>query len=232
MMKIITLLKTFVYQAGMNHDNMQGTGFKFLLRDAAKRYKVDVKEEDFKAQAEYFHTHPYLVTYIIGMWLREYQDGGKPDFYKKVYASAFGALGDSFFWHSLRPISFIGAAICALFEPVAGLIFFLMFFNLFHFAFKFPGLQVGYVMGKDIISFFNRIKFNRWPEFFDMTSAFLLGVMLAILFKSETNFNIDLFFIGVGYLILGMVIAKKTNIVIASALNFLATGIFLYFFGV
>ncbi len=77
---------------------MQGTGFSFMIKSAAKAKGVELDEATLFNETSYFHTHPYLANFILGMWVKEYEKGGQPDFfYKKVYSSAFGALGDSFF---------------------------------------------------------------------------------------------------------------------------------------
>lgn len=69
-----------------------------MIKSAAKAKGVELDEATLFNETSYFHTHPYLANFILGMWVKEYEKGGQPDFfYKKVYSSAFGALGDSFF---------------------------------------------------------------------------------------------------------------------------------------
>ena len=210
---------------------MQGTGFLYLLREAVRSHKLDVPGETLQSEHKYFHTHPFLINFIIGMWVKEYKDGGKPDFYKKVYSSAFGALGDSFFWHALRPVSFLLAALTGFHHPVYALIVYLLFFNLFHFSFLFTGYYIGLEMGRDIILFFNRIRFNRWPVYFDMLSAFLLGLLVALFYKSRAEMNIEMIFTGIAYLLIGLIVAKKVDIVIAVIINFLVSGTILFILG-
>ncbi|MCD8493637.1 MAG: PTS system mannose/fructose/sorbose family transporter subunit IID [Geovibrio sp.] len=143
MKNIVTLFKSLFYHAGLNHENMQGTGFYYLLRDAAKRDGIEIDEKCLENQRKYFNTHPFLVNFILGMWLTEYKNGSDPETFKKAYSSAFGALGDSFFWHSLRPFSFVFAAITGTVNPFAGIMVYLLTFQPFSLHVPFHRLQSG-----------------------------------------------------------------------------------------
>lgn len=232
MKDFIIALKSLVYQANLNHENMQGTGFLYMVENASKAEGLELSEEEKLAEAEYFHTHPYLANFILGMWVTEKKRGGQPDFYKKVYASAFGALGDSFFWHSLRPICFIIAALIGYYEPLYGLITYLSLYNFFHFAFRFSGYKVGKKLGKDVIMFFNRISFNNWSSHVDTISTFMLGVFLSFLVKECAQFNPLVLGVLTIYLLLGLAIARKVDIVFGLVGMLIITSFFLYITGV
>lgn len=226
-------LKSLFYQSNLNHENMQGTGFAYMAGETAKRVGLELDAETRFKETEYFHTHPYLSSFILGMWVKEYERGGEPDFYKKVYSSAFGALGDSFFWHSLRPFCFLIAAIIGFYSPFAGLLAYLIIYNLFHLAFRFSGFKIGYELGRDIIVFFNRINFNRWPAYMDFGSTFMLGLFLSFLVKkSGVDFNPAVLGVLTVYLLLGLVVARKVDIIFGLVSCLFLTGFFLYFIGV
>ncbi len=167
-----------------------GTGFSFMIKSAAKAKGVELDEATLFNETSYFHTHPYLANFILGMWVKEYEKGGQPDFYKKVYSSAFGALGDSFFWHSLRPLCFIVAAILGGYHsPIAGLIAYLGLYNMFSLTFRFAGFPIGYKLGgRDVIVFFNRISFNKWSSYLDNVSTFFVGFPALIFSQRECGF--------------------------------------------
>lgn len=225
-------LKSLFYQANMNIENMQGTGFSYMVKDACKRSGAELDEESLFKETEYFHTHPYLANFILGMWVKEHQKGGQPDFYKKVYASAFGALGDSFFWHSLRPFCFILSAMAGYYNPFLGLIIYLTIHNLFHLSFRFAGFSIGYELGRDVIVFFNRISFNRWPVYMDTLSAFLLGVFLSFLVFESVNFSPLVIGVLSVYLLLGLTVARRVDIVTGLIAMLVVTGFFLIIIGV
>jgi len=232
MKSLIIGLKSLFYQSNLNHENMQGTGFAKLVDDACKLEGIELTEEELFEETAYFHTHPYLGNFIVGMWVDEYQRNGNPDFYKKVYASAFGALGDSFFWHSLRPLAFILAALVGYHNPVIGLILYMLFFNLFHLTFRLTGYSIGRALGKDVITFFNRINFNRWPTYFDGASALLLGILLSFLVKESFGFNPLILGVLTVYLLVGLTLAKRIDIVYGLVAILFITGFFLFFTGV
>jgi len=232
MSNIILSIKSLIYQSNLNHENMQGTGFSYMVDKASKSKGVELDADTLFKETEYFHTHPYLANFILGMWVKEYEKGGQPDFYKKVYASAFGALGDSFFWHSLRPLCFMVAAIIGYDYPFYGLMSYLVLYNLFHFAFRFTGFSIGYELGRDVIVFFNRIGFNKWSSYIDLVSTFLLGFLLSFLVRDCSSFNPQVLGVLTLYLLLGMTVARKLDIVLGLVLMLFITGFFLYFTGV
>lgn len=232
MKKALTLLRSFFYQANLNHENMQGSGFLFLLKNFYKDNGIEVSKEILDEESKYFHTHPFLINFILGMWIKEHKDGKDPKMYKKTYSSAFGALGDSFFWHALRPLSFIISALFFFIDPLLSLVAYFLFFNIFHLSFLFAGLEVGLSLGKDIIVWFNRINFNKWPAYFDLSTVFLLGVFLAMLLKENFHSKPDLYFISAIFMIISLMVAKKVDIVLAIIIHFFVSGVFLLFLGV
>ena len=229
---LVTLFKSLFYHAGLNHENMQGTGFYYLLKDASKRSGIEIEPEVLENQRKYFHTHPFLVNFILGMWLNEYKKGTDPETFKKAYSSAFGALGDSFFWHSLRPFAFVFAAIAATVHPFIGVLVYLAVYNIFHLTFLFSGYSLGLNLGRDVIVWFNRIGFNKWPEYFDLVSVFFLGFFISYMFKTEVNVSADDFFIAVAYLFMGLTLAKKMDITLGLMINLILSGIIFFQLGV
>jgi len=232
MKTILLVLKSLFYQANMNHENMQGTGFAYMAQESAKLKEVTLDEDTKLKATEYFHTHPFLANFIFGMWIKEKKRQGEADFYKKVYSSAFGALGDSFFWHSLRPFCFLISAIIGYNDPYMGFLAYMVFYNIFHLSFRFGGFTVGYELGKDVIVFFNRINFNRWPAYMDTVSAFLLGFLLSYLVKECSRFNPMVLGVSTIYLFLGLAVARKLDILFGLMAMLIITGFFLYFTGV
>lgn len=232
MKQMMLALKSLFYQSNLNHENMQGTGFAYMADEASKAKGIVLDEDIKEKETEYFHTHPFLANFILGMWVKEMQIGGDPDFYKKVYSSAFGALGDSFFWHSLRPLCFIVSALIGYNDPFLGLLSYLMLYNAFHLFFRFGGFSIGYELGRDVILFFNRINFNRWPAYADTLSTFLLGFFLSFMVKECSNFNPLVLGVSTVYLLVGLAVARKLDIVFGLMVMLIVTGFFLYFTGV
>ena len=225
-------LRSFFYQGNWNYENMQGTGFKYLLKKAGASNDIDIENNALEKEDEYFNTHPFFVLFIVGVWLKEYVTGGDPDYYKKVYASAFGALGDSFIWHSLRPLSFILASIIGIYHPVLGMFFYLFIFNVFHLLFLYVGMEVGYELGREVIGWFNRIKFNKWSGAFDIVTAFLIGFFLSRFMKTVDEVNVWYYAISFAFLMGGFILGKTVDIIYGLIICVVASGMILIVSGV
>lgn len=205
-----TLIKSMFYQANWNIDNMQGTGFIWLIKDFFKRNGVHCPDELCKDNKKpvYFNTNPYLITFILGMFLKECQINGKPLEYSNTYASALAALGDSFFWHSLRPFTFLLTCWIAYIEPNFAVIFYLILYNFFNLGFRILGFYYGYKLGRNFILVLRRISFNKWSQIFDSISTFMAGIALAISVKSIFYGEVITMLKAVVFFLLGIVLAR------------------------
>ncbi|MGA1845731.1 PTS system mannose/fructose/sorbose family transporter subunit IID [Deferribacter abyssi] len=213
MSKFKRFIKSLFYQANWNYENMQGTGFVYLLDEINKEKEFNVPDKIIKRELSYFNTHPFLFMFVVGVWFKEFLNQGDPESYKRIYSSAFGALGDSFFWHALRPASFVFAAIIAFYNPMIALIFYLLFFNFFHFFFLYKGFDIGFTYGKETISWFNKIFFNKWASYFDIITSFFMGLFLVVMLHKtgfENNFNF--YIMCLGYFLVGTTLAKKVDV--------------------
>lgn len=178
-----TLIKSMFYQSNWNIANMQGTGFIWLIKDFFRHNKTKLPDDFDIDSVYYFNTNPYMVTFILGMLLKEVRVNGKIGSYDKIYASALAALGDTFFWHSLRPFVFFASLMVILINPVYVIVLYFLIFNTFNIVFRILGFYYGYNFGANVINFFNKIKFNRWSVIFDGLTVFLAGIILSTLVK-------------------------------------------------
>jgi len=229
MKKIKRLLKSLLLQGNWNYENMQGTGFAFMLDEINREESFNIPDSVIKRELTYFNTHPFLLMFVVGVWFREFLDKGDPDQYKKIYSSAFGVLGDSFFWHALRPTSFVIAVLFSFYNPFIALILYLFFFNFFHFYFLYNGFDIGFQYGKETIKWFNKILFNRWSEYFDAITSFLLGfILVMIIHKNGFDGNISIYASGISLFLLGTFLAKKIDLIY----SFVAIMFFVFLFKV
>ncbi len=209
-----TLIRSIFYQANWNIENMQGTGFSWLLKDLSKRFNIGLGNIGSNKRADYFNTNPYFVTFMLGMFLKEAESGQAVDEYKSTYASVFGALGDSFFWHSLRPLTFFLSLFIALYEPMFAMFFYLIFFNIFNIGFKFLGFYLGYNYGTNVIDLFRTVSFANWSDIADMASIFFMGGTFALAIKYISNsdpINSVAIFKTAIFFIVGFVTSKYIN---------------------
>lgn len=182
--RIRVALRCMVYTATMNTENMQGTGFHWLVKNTARDLGVKLTPEKLSEQRDYFTTNPSMISFLLGVFFKELGKGADA-LYKRSYASAFAALGDSFFWHGLKPLAFLFAAIGSIHHPVLGIFAYFFVYNLFHLGFLLLGFDIGRDMGRDVITWFQRVRFRQWPAYVDFGTAFLCGFFIIGLMKHE-----------------------------------------------
>lgn len=203
-----TLFKSMFYQGNWNITNLQGTGFRWLLKDFFKHNKTEMPSDFDSSPVYYFNTNPYLVTFILGLLLKETQVSGKIGDYDKIYASALAALGDTFFWHSLRPFIFFISIFMFLIDPILMVCFYFLVFNLFNIIFRILGFYYGYTFGANVIELFNKIKFNKWSKIFDGLTTFFTGIAIIYLIKYQSVTGSINVIKSIALFIVGIIISK------------------------
>ncbi|MCX8084957.1 MAG: PTS system mannose/fructose/sorbose family transporter subunit IID [Calditerrivibrio sp.] len=229
--RLALVLRSLFYTGNFNIENMQGTGFKWLVEYINKKTDKRVGKNVLEKEGEYFNTHPFFITFILGVWFREVNTEEGPDYWKKVYSSAFAAVGDSFFWYSYKVLCFVIAAIVGLYNPIIGVILYLLVFNGLHFYMLFQGYGIGYKYGKNLINWFNMFKINQWGQMADLMSVFLLGVLLSLLIKTNSFISYWHYFLATVLLLLGLFLGKVLNVVISFVITIFGFGFLLLFRG-
>jgi PTS system mannose-specific IID component len=114
-------LRSLFLQASWNPKGMQNLGFVYALYPALKRLypEPDAQEAAVRRHLTFFNTHPYVAAAIVGGVLHHEQRiaGGEesPDkvvTFKAALMGPLAALGDGFFWLSLKPA--VGALCVAM----------------------------------------------------------------------------------------------------------------------
>ncbi|MDR2426688.1 MAG: PTS system mannose/fructose/sorbose family transporter subunit IID [Endomicrobium sp.] len=124
-------LKTFFIQALWNFERLQNIGFLFILKPFLDKVYLnpDRKKEALMRHTGFFNTHPYMANIIVAIAanaekeIAEDEGMGKklPDvnFIKSVMSGPLAAIGDSFFWGTLRPLTaFLSIFFVILFSRV------------------------------------------------------------------------------------------------------------------
>lgn len=102
-------------QASFNYERMQACGWLWSILPGLQ--KIHTNKEDLAASMshnlDFFNTHPFLVTFVMGIVLSMEQQKTDISTIRAVRVAAMGPLGgigDSLFWFTLVPIT---AGICA-----------------------------------------------------------------------------------------------------------------------
>ena len=134
---------------------MQNIGFAFATIPLVKQKNKTSKEigEFLLRHLQMFNTHPYLAASILGSVVRVEEEMGAEDNksmiiqLKKTLMGPYAAIGDTFFWGTLRPF----AAVVAVAMGAAGFLWaplvFLILFNPVHLWVRWQGFMEGYHLG-------------------------------------------------------------------------------------
>lgn len=169
--------RSLFLQASFNYERMQATGWLYAILPGLE--KIHTNDEDLSRSMthnlEFFNTHPFLVTFVMGIILSLEQNKVEIPTIRAVRVAAMGPLGgigDALFWFTLVPISAGIASNLALQGSIAGPILFLVIFNVFQFIIRYWLMNWSYKMGSEAIDVFtaNAKEFTR--------AASILGVMV------------------------------------------------------
>ena len=159
-----TLLRVFLrslaLQASWNPQGMQNLGLAYALFPALKELYSDPDElmAAVRRHLTFFNTHPYVAAAILGGVLHHEQKISRgeenPDrvlAFKAALMGPLAALGDGFFWLSLKPA--VGAFCAALvpFLHAWAAVLFLVLYNAVHFTFRWRMYRIGLALGDRLV---------------------------------------------------------------------------------
>ncbi|MGY3725689.1 PTS system, N-acetylgalactosamine-specific IID component [Granulicatella balaenopterae] len=164
-------------QGSFNFERMQAAGWLYSILPGLEKIHTD--KDDLAASMshnlEFFNTHPFLVTFVMGIVLSLEQGKADIQTIRAVRVAAMGPLGgigDALFWFTLVPITAGLSANLALDGNIIAPFLFLAIFNGAQFALRFWLMHWSYRVGTDAIGLLtaNAKEFTR--------SASLLGVFV------------------------------------------------------
>jgi PTS system mannose-specific IID component len=147
-------------QGSWNYERMQNGGFAYAMMPALRKlYKT--KEERIKAMKrhlEFFNTHPYLASPILGVTLafEEEKANGAPVDNVAIQGVKVGMMGplagvgDPVFWFTVRPMLGALGATLALGGSIVGPILFFVVWNIIRLSFMWYTQELGYKQGSKI----------------------------------------------------------------------------------
>jgi PTS system mannose-specific IID component len=153
-------LRSLALQASWNPKGMQNLGLVYAVFPALEQLYPDKKALEAAVQRHlvFFNTHPYVAAAIVGGALYHEQRIARgeepPDkvvAFKTALMGPLAALGDGFFWLSLKPA--VGA-VCAALVPVLhawAALLFLVLYNLVHFTLRARFYWMGLVLGDRLV---------------------------------------------------------------------------------
>nr|WP_233591329.1 MULTISPECIES: PTS system mannose/fructose/sorbose family transporter subunit IID [unclassified Corallococcus] len=165
-----TLLRVFLrslfLQASWNPKGMQNLGLAYAVYPAlAKLYPPGpLREAAVRRHLVFFNTHPYVAAAIVGGVVNHEQKIARgeetPDRvvgFKAALMGPLAALGDGFFWLSLKPA--VGG-LCAAMVPLLGVwavALFLVLYNLVHLLLRIRLYWLGLNLGDRLVEAVARV---------------------------------------------------------------------------
>ncbi len=144
-------------QGSFNYERMQANGWLYgILPGLLAIHGED--SDDLKLSMahnlEFFNTHPFLVTFVMGIILSLEQQKTDINTIRAVRVAAMGPLGgigDAIFWFTLVPIAAGIGSNMAIQGNIMGPIMFLLIFNVVQFAVRFFLMHWSYSLGTKAI---------------------------------------------------------------------------------
>ena len=153
-------LRSTFWQASWNYERMQNGGYAFAMIPAIKKLYKEKADQiaALKRHMEFFNTHPYVASLIVGVTLaleQEKANGAAVDdaAIQGVKVGMMGPLagiGDPVFWFTLRPILGAMCASIAMDGNMLGPIMFFLLWNILRFGFMWYTQEFGYKVGSQI----------------------------------------------------------------------------------
>ena len=195
-------------QAYFNYDRMQACGWLWGILPGLQ--KIHTNKEDLKASMahnlDFLNTHPFLVTFVMGIVLSLEQNKADTKTIRSVRISAagpLGGIGDALFWLTLVPITAGLTANMAMEGQIIGAILFLLIFNIVQFIIRFGLMYWSYGLGTKAVTLLtaNAKEFTRAAS---ILGIFVVGGLIANygsttvrLIVGETQINIQSLLDGV-----------------------------------
>ena len=183
-------------QGSFNYERMQANGWLYGILPgllAIHGEDTDDLKLSMAHNLEFFNTHPFLVTFVMGIILSLEQQKADINTIRAVRVAAMGPLGgigDAIFWFTLVPIAAGIGSNMAIQGSVAGPIVFLALFNIVQFAVRFFLMHWSYKLGTSAIELLtaNAKEFTRAAS---MLGVFIVGALTSNYGGTTVNLVIE-----------------------------------------
>lgn len=170
-------------QAAFNYERMQSAGWLWAILPGLQ--KIHTNKDDLAASMthnmDFINTHPYLVTFVMGIVLSMEQQKMDIQTIRSVRistAAPLGGIGDALFWFTLIPITAGMTANMAIDHNIMGpILYFIIAFGV-EMALRYGLLYWSYNLGTKAVSMMtaNAKEFSRAAS---ILGVFVIGALIA-----------------------------------------------------
>lgn len=182
-------VRMLAIQGAWNYETLMGNGIGFCVEPALRHLSGGVHSAEFKAalarESHYFNAHPYLASIAVGALARAELDREPPERierFRTALAGPLGSVGDRLIWAGWLP--FCSLASLAIFglgaSTTAVVAFFVVAYNLGHFALRIWGLRTGWKHGLRVASALANPVLRRGPQEIGRIAALATGVAIPL----------------------------------------------------
>jgi mannose/fructose/N-acetylgalactosamine-specific phosphotransferase system component IID len=143
------LFRSLFIQGAWTFKNMQYIGFIFSIAPGIRAIQKANPQLNTELGSNYFNTQPYMAPSAEGICLNLIENGNSKDVARVLpsVSSALAALGDNFFWATLKPILCLLCLISGLANWLWGILIVILIYNMIHFWIMGWGFWQGYKYG-------------------------------------------------------------------------------------
>ena len=176
------LWKSLFIQAAWNFKGMQNIGFTHAILPGLKHTIPEKIPDAIKRYIPFFNTQPYMAPTAIGVFLHLYEQDNE-ELIEKIRPSLTGslaAIGDTFFWTTLKPLLALLLLISAIADQLWGLFLALVLFNSVHLWTMTWGFFLGYRQGPQGALSLGHLLSVDFSRNASLLITFLSGVILCL----------------------------------------------------
>ena len=187
-------LRSYWLQSSFNYETMQSGGWLFAMIPGLE--KVHTNKHDLSVSMyhnlDFINTHPFLVTFVMGIVLSLEQNKMDIQTIRAVRISAaspLGGIGDALFWLTLVPITAGITSNMAIDGNLAAPIIFLVIFNICQAALRFGLMKWSYSVGTSAIDSLTA-HMQAFPRAASILGCFVVGCLTVTMGTTQINLMI------------------------------------------
>lgn len=170
-------------QAAFNYERMQSAGWLWAMLPGLE--EIHKNKEDLATSMthnmDFINTHPFAVTFVMGIVLSMEQQKTDPQIIRSVrisVAAPLGGIGDALFWYTLIPITAGLTANMAINGSIAGpIIYFIIAFGV-EMALRYGLMYWSYNLGMSAVTMMTQYA-KEFTHAASVLGVFVVGALIA-----------------------------------------------------